>query len=98
MQWPKAIVTSVGRVRDRVNGTYPVELRVTDAATSDLREGMDVNLKLDAFDFQKFGTLGGAVSYISPDSQLAGPTTGGNAFYQVKIDLSDTWCGVTDTT
>lgn len=66
------------------------EAQVSTEDVGDLREGMPVNIKLDAYDFQKFGTLGGSVSYISPDSQLADLTTGGKAFYQVKIDLKET--------
>ena len=59
----------------------------------DLRIGMPVNLKLDAYDFQKFGTLSGQVTYISPDSQLPDAVSGGKAFYQVKIQLRATRLG-----
>ena len=65
------------------------EAQVSSEDVGDLREGMTARLKLDAFDFQKFGTVSGSVSYISPDSELTNPTTGGDAFYLVKIDLND---------
>jgi hemolysin D len=51
-----------------------------------LRAGMPVRLKLDAFDYQKYGTLGGTVSYIAPDS---GPPDGQRpTTYTVKIKLA----------
>ena len=65
------------------------EAQVSTEDVGDLREGMTARLKLDAFDFQKFGTVSGTVSYISPDSEISRPTTDGDAFYEVKIDLDD---------
>jgi adhesin transport system membrane fusion protein len=66
--------------------TLRFEAQVSSEEIGDLREGMDVTLKLDAFDFQKFGTLGGEVSYISPDSQTS-DNEKGESFYRVRIDL-----------
>lgn len=66
--------------------TLRFEAQVSSEEIGDLREGMDVNLKLDAFDFQKFGTLDGEVSYISPDSQTTGNEKS-ESFYRVHIAL-----------
>jgi len=72
------------------------DAQVSTEDVGDLHEGMPVNLKLDAYNFQKFGTLGGTVCYISPDSQLSGATAGAKAYYQVKIELDDTQIGRDD--
>jgi multidrug efflux pump subunit AcrA (membrane-fusion protein) len=41
----------------------------------DILEGMTARLKLDAFDFQKYGALEGVVRFIAPDSGVAqGPS------------------------
>ncbi len=46
---------------------------------------MPVRIKLDAYDYQKYGTLDGTVSFISPDSGMReGQRT---AIYLVRIDL-----------
>jgi len=48
-----------------------------------LQVGMPGRIKIDAFDYQRYGTLDGAVSFISPDSGL---TEGQEAaIYTVKI-------------
>jgi multidrug efflux pump subunit AcrA (membrane-fusion protein) len=60
-----------------------------DVSTDDvglLKVGMPVRVKLDAFDFQKYGTLNGTVVFVSPDSSVrAGPQGGQRSTYLVKI-------------
>jgi HlyD family secretion protein len=36
-----------------------------------LRVGLPVKIKFDAYDYQKYGVLAGTVSYVSPDSRVA---------------------------
>ena len=95
------VIAGTVKVGDLLKSGHPVleisqehsfrfETQVSTEDVGDLREGMPVNLKLDAYDFQKFGTVGGTICYISPDSQLPDATAGGNAFYQVKIELKET--------
>ena len=51
-----------------------------------LRVGMPARIKLDAYDYQRYGTLDGTVSFVSPDSGVAeGQTT---AVYTVRIATS----------
>jgi HlyD family secretion protein len=51
-----------------------------------LKVGMPVRVKLDAFDFQKYGTLNGTVVFVSPDSSVKdGPKPGQRSTYLVKI-------------
>lgn len=59
-----------------------------------LQLGMTARLKLDAFDYQKYGTLPGTVAFISPDSgvprtqQSGAPPSAAAPAYLVKIALS----------
>jgi multidrug resistance efflux pump len=63
----------------RFEGTVPSE------EVGHLRVGLPVRVKLDAFDYQRYGTLAGTVSFLAPDSQ-----TGDGAKpvqHLVRIDL-----------
>jgi hemolysin D len=78
---------------------YRFEVLVPSEEVGHLRLGMPVRIKLDAYDYQKHGTLTGTVSYISPDSQVpsgtqtgvgaAAQTGGSHAAFLVKIDLDN---------
>jgi adhesin transport system membrane fusion protein len=51
-----------------------------------LKVGLPVQIKLDAFDYQRYGTLAGEVVYISPDSGVPGEGKGPpQALYQVRV-------------
>lgn len=59
-----------------------------------LKVGMPARVKLDAFDYQKYGAATGTVQFISPDSGVAQPPAGAAAgkagqspFYIVRIAL-----------
>jgi multidrug efflux pump subunit AcrA (membrane-fusion protein) len=61
------------------------EVQVPSEEVGDLRLGMAVRVKLDAYDYQRYGTMGGTVSFISPDS---GVTEGQpRATYLVRVAL-----------
>jgi HlyD family secretion protein len=47
------------------------EAAVPSEEVGHLRLGMPARMKLDAYDYQRYGTLQGAVCYLSPDSGLA---------------------------
>lgn len=65
---------------------YRIDLAVTSDDVGQIRLGMPVRIKLDAYDFQKYGTLTGRIVFISPDSQL--PREGAAApRYIVKVAL-----------
>ncbi|MFO0888238.1 MAG: HlyD family efflux transporter periplasmic adaptor subunit [Isosphaeraceae bacterium] len=51
-----------------------------------LRTGMPVRIKLDAYDYQRYGTLDGRVGFIAPDSGVAEQQK--TVVYTVKIDVS----------
>jgi multidrug efflux pump subunit AcrA (membrane-fusion protein) len=50
-----------------------------------LRVGMPARLRLDAYDYQKYGTLQGTVTFVSPDSGINEGQKA--AFYLVRIAL-----------
>jgi HlyD family secretion protein len=70
---------------------FRLDVAVTSEDVGHLRVGLPVRVKLDAYDYQKYGTLTGRVIFIAPDSQLSSsselpriPT------YTVKVALDDT--------
>ncbi len=62
------------------------EAAVPSAEVSQLRVGMPARLKLDAYDYQRYGTLAGTVAFIAPDSGV--PVGQSIATYLVKIQLN----------
>ncbi len=67
---------------------FRFEALVSSEEVSHLRIGMPARIKLDAYDYQRYGTLNGTVSFISPDSVvLEGQPA---AFYLVRIEVEGT--------
>jgi multidrug resistance efflux pump len=64
---------------------FRFELTVPSEDVADLRVGMPAQIKLDALDYQKYGTLRGTVSFIAPDSSV--PEGQQAASYVVRIDV-----------
>jgi multidrug resistance efflux pump len=61
------------------------EALVPSEEVGDLRIGMSVRVKLDAYDYQRYGTMGGTVCFISPDSGVSEGKA--KASYLVRIAL-----------
>jgi multidrug resistance efflux pump len=67
---------------------FRIDVAVTSEDVGQLREGLPARIKLDAYDYQKYGTVAGRVLSISPDStfqpdaQTQSPPT-----YSVKIAI-----------
>lgn len=55
-----------------------------------LEHGMDVRIKLDAFDYQKYGSLIGSVESVSPDSHVQEANGIGQPAYFVEINVDRT--------
>jgi HlyD family type I secretion membrane fusion protein len=62
-----------------------VEAAVPSDETGELVPGMDVKVKLDAFDYQKYGTLAGRLESVSPDSAVAE----GRVVYRLRVAVDD---------
>jgi hemolysin D len=106
------VVTGQLKVGDVVEPGKPVaeiaqedlrfEAVVSGGDVGDLRVGMPVRVKFDAYDYQDYGTLAGTVCYIAPDSQVAKQSNSGEApaaplAYLVRITLADDEVGRGDS-
>jgi hemolysin D len=61
------------------------EAEVPSTEVAYLRAGMTARIKLDAYDYQQYGTLAGRVSYVSPDSSVRSDQ--GTVVYLVRIEV-----------
>ncbi len=67
---------------------YRIDVKVSNEDVGQLRVGMSTRIKLDAYNYQKYGTLDGTVVFISPDSEVSqNPGGQQSATYTVKIAL-----------
>jgi HlyD family secretion protein len=64
---------------------FRFEVAVPSEEVGDLRLGMPARIKLDAFDYQKYGTISGKVVFIAPDSTI--PSGQQVITYLVRIEL-----------
>jgi multidrug efflux pump subunit AcrA (membrane-fusion protein) len=64
---------------------FRFEAGVPSEEVGHLRVGMPARIKLDAYDYQRYGTVTGTVAFISPDSGVQQGQR--SAIYVVKIDL-----------
>jgi multidrug efflux pump subunit AcrA (membrane-fusion protein) len=60
---------------------FRFEVQVPSADVGPLREGMPARVKLSAFEYERYGTLQGAVCFVAPDSKGADPA------YTVRVEL-----------
>lgn len=67
---------------------YCFEAAVVSEDVGRLRQHMKARVKFDAFDFQRYGTLAGEVSFISPDSTLLTEPAGRGTVYVVRVRLT----------
>jgi len=73
---------------------FQFEVAVASADVAHLRAGMPSMIKLDAYDYQKYGTLDGTLKVVAPDSEVTeGPGGTQVAVYKVKIALSQNEVG-----
>ena len=67
---------------------YRIDVNVSNEDVGQLQVGMPTRIKLDAYDYQKYGTLAGTVIFVSPDSEVSqNPHSQQSATYTVKISL-----------
>ena len=64
---------------------FRFEAQVPSEEVGHLAVGLPVRVKVDAFDFQKYGTLPGKVSYVAPDSGV--PEGRRGAVYLVRVEV-----------
>lgn len=73
---------------------FRFEVSVPSEEVSHLQVGMPARVKLDAYDYQRYGTAAGTVVFIAPDSGVSGGQLA--AVYLVKIQLSSAEIGLGD--
>ncbi|MCR5702385.1 MAG: HlyD family efflux transporter periplasmic adaptor subunit [Lachnospiraceae bacterium] len=85
---PGTVVTETQEVAEIVPSTdhIIVEVECKNADIGYVRVGQAVDVKVDTYDYQKFGMLSGTVFYISPDSL---ENERQENVYKVQIELSD---------
>jgi HlyD family type I secretion membrane fusion protein len=64
---------------------FRFEALVPSEEVGHLRVGMPARIRLDAYDYQRYGTVAGTVVFISPDSEL--PDKEPTARYVMRIEL-----------
>jgi adhesin transport system membrane fusion protein len=64
---------------------FVFESSVASEEVGHLAEGMAVRIKLDAYNYQQYGTVGGTVRFLSPDSEAGAQRT---VIYTVRIALA----------
>lgn len=70
-------------------GGYVVEAKINPSDIGELRVGLPVSLKLDAFDYSVYGMLRGTLSYISSDTLTeTSPSGTSQAYYRVQVQLN----------
>ncbi len=81
-------VTSAQQVVTIVPADTPVEMvcYVKNMDIADIKVGMDAEIKLEAYPYNKYGTVKGTVKYISPSS-FQNENQG--SVYLVKLDVDD---------
>jgi multidrug resistance efflux pump len=65
---------------------FHFEAMVPGEEAGHLQVGLPARIKLDAYDYQRYGTVAGTVVFMSPDSGM--PAGQGTATYLVKIELA----------
>ncbi|MEN9996395.1 MAG: Type secretion system rane fusion protein PrsE [Pseudomonadota bacterium] len=70
-------------------GGYVVEAKINPSDIGELRVGLPVSLKFDAFDYSVYGMLQGTLSYISSDTLSENSPAGAiQAYYRVQVQLN----------
>jgi multidrug resistance efflux pump len=66
---------------------FRFEVAVPTGEMEDIQVGMPVRIRLDAYDYQRFGTLEGTVGYIAADSTVH--PENGSAVYLVRVEVKN---------
>ena len=65
-----------------------IEAKISPIDIGELKIGLPVAIKLDAYDFSVYGMLQGKLSYISSDTLTeSGPNGGTQTYYRIQVEL-----------
>ena len=71
------------------SGGYIFESKINPSDIGELRIGLPVSLKFDAFDYSVYGMLQGTLSYISSDTLTeSGPNGAVQTYYRVQVQIN----------
>ena len=71
------------------SGGYIFEAKINPSDIGELRLGLPVSLKFDAFDYSFYGMLQGTLSYISSDTLTdSGPNGAVQTYYRVQVQIN----------
>ena len=71
------------------SGGYIFEAKINPSDIGELRIGLPVSLKFDAFDYSVYGMLQGTLSYISSDTLTeSGPNGAVQTYYRVQVQIN----------
>ena len=71
------------------SGGYIFEAKINPSDIGELRLGLPVSLKFDAFDYSVYGMLQGTLSYISSDTLTdSGPNGAVQTYYRVQVQIN----------
>jgi HlyD family secretion protein len=65
---------------------FRFEVVVPSEEMAHLRVGMPVRIKLDAYDYQKYGTLNGTVCFVAPDSEVVQGQQATGYLVRIEVD------------
>ena len=66
-----------------------IEAKINPSDIGELKLGLPVSIKLDAFDFSVYGMLNGKLSHISSDTLTeSGPNGAVQTYYRIQVELS----------
>ncbi|MEY4328493.1 MAG: Type secretion system rane fusion protein PrsE [Pseudomonadota bacterium] len=66
-----------------------VEAKIKPADMANIKPGLLAKVKLDAYDYAIFGTMSGAVTYVSADTLQEDTKAGPMTYYRVKVAITE---------
>lgn len=66
-----------------------VEAKIKPADMANIKVGLPAKVKLDAYDYAIFGTMGGVVTYVSADTLQEDSKAGPITYYRVKASIAE---------
>lgn len=66
-----------------------VEAKIKPADMANIKPGLPAKVKLDAYDYAIFGTMSGAVTYVSADTLQEDTKAGPMTYYRVKVAITE---------
>lgn len=71
------------------DGGLRIDAAISPVEVAHLAIGMPVRVKLDAYDYQRYGTVDGTITHIASDTAVAASPNGGRAaYYLVSVAIS----------